>query len=90
MTLQFDARGLKCPLLFVKTKQRLKRLLPHQQLVVLVDDYVGSEDIRRYLQKQAFEFTITMIAGDAVSNTQQSLQFCINAKTTANKPSKEH
>jgi TusA-related sulfurtransferase len=56
--LYFDATGLKCPLLFVKTKQQLKQLTPHQCLYVKVDDQVGCGDIKKYLDKHDYQYTM--------------------------------
>ena len=94
MTLDFDARALKCPLLFVKTKQMLKQITPGQQLRVMLNDVTGIKDIKRYLDKQNFRYTLTEL--DTVesenvnlavdqSRTQPitpDMQFCIQAKET--------
>lgn len=65
-----DTTGLKCPLLFVKTKQSLKRLLPNQQLEVLVADQSGVRDIRKYLDKNSYRYTMT-------SAKVETVKFCI-------------
>jgi tRNA 2-thiouridine synthesizing protein A len=57
----FDGTQLKCPLLFVKVKQQLKQLQPKQQLKVGLTDKIGLKDIKRYLQKNKFEFSISAI-----------------------------
>jgi TusA-related sulfurtransferase len=77
MTIEFDARALKCPLLFVKTRQMLKHLLPGQQLMILVNDKVGIRDIKRYLDKQNFRYTSGELK---TSLNPPDVQFCIQGK----------
>lgn len=61
--LQLDVTDLKCPLLFVKVKQFLKKLKPNQQLKVLVCDRSGINDIKRYLDKQHYQYTLSEHSG---------------------------
>ncbi|MFT4925309.1 MAG: TusA-related sulfurtransferase [Phenylobacterium sp.] len=94
MTLDFDARSLKCPLLFVKTKQMLKQIKPGQQLRVMLNDAIGINDIKRYLDKQNFRYTLIELNTVEPSNVDQAvdkartqpitpdMQFCIQAKET--------
>ncbi len=79
MTLDFDARALKCPWLFVKTKQLLKQLEAGQQLCLLVDDPVGMNDIKRYLDKQSFRYTVNPMTSTTALNPPD-VQFCIQGK----------
>ena len=55
----FDGTALKCPLLFVTAKLWLKKLKPQQTLRIVLLEQTAINDIRRYLQKQEFEFTLT-------------------------------
>ena len=94
MSLNFDARALKCPLLFVKTKQMLKQIKPGQQLRVMLNDATGINDIKRYLDKQNFRYTLVELDTVESSNVDQAvniertqpitpdMQFCIQAKET--------
>lgn len=78
MTLEFDARALKCPLLFVKTRQMLKQLLPGQQLYVVLNDQTGMNDIKRYLDKQKFRYTVKPL--EKTSLNTPDIQLCIQGK----------
>jgi TusA-related sulfurtransferase len=73
--LYFDGRTLKCPLLFVKAKQWLKKLQPGQQLLIEVIDRVGAKDIENYLDKHNFRYT--MSESQATNKAAADVQFCI-------------
>ena len=57
--LYLDTRHLKCPILFVKTKQWLKKLEPGQRLQLLVKDRSGIKDIQCYLDKHQYDYSLT-------------------------------
>ncbi|MCJ8272510.1 MAG: sulfurtransferase TusA family protein [Psychrosphaera sp.] len=57
--LYFDATDLKCPLLFVKTKQWINRLEPNGRLQLKVNNRDGSENIKMYLDKLGLAYTVS-------------------------------
>jgi TusA-related sulfurtransferase len=61
----FDARTLKCPLLFVKSKQLWRQLKAGETLLLQVSDRVGINDIQRYLDKHNFSYTVSPAANPA-------------------------
>lgn len=53
--MEFDGRGLKCPLAFVKAKQYL---IKHKTKVFLFDDDISLYNLTQYLDKQQIVFSI--------------------------------
>lgn len=55
-TVELDLRGLRCPLLLVKTKQILQQLPWGTTLVVHTTDASSEKDFKRYTQLAGHEF----------------------------------
>ncbi len=60
MSEQFDGRGLKCPLAFVKAKQAL---VINKTKVYLLDDRISLYNFVSYLDKLSVQYTQTESQG---------------------------
>lgn len=58
-----DVRGLSCPEPVVRTRQALAQGLPGE-LLVLTDNPVSVENIRRFVSNTGYSFTVKRQDGD--------------------------
>ena len=52
----YDLRGLKCPLVLLKTRKKKAELSPEITLVIVSDDPLAPLDIANYCQKHNYAF----------------------------------
>lgn len=55
-TFIYDLRGLKCPLVLLKTRKKKAELSPEITLLIVSDDPLAPLDIANYCQKHDYTF----------------------------------
>ncbi|MBI0004407.1 sulfurtransferase TusA family protein [Bartonella sp. M0177] len=59
----YDLRGLKCPLVLLKTRKKLSVLPDNMTLVILSDDPLAPLDIANYCRQQNYGFEKSLVNG---------------------------
>ena len=59
----YDLRGLKCPLVLLKTRKKLSALPDNMTLVILSDDPLAPLDIANYCRQQNYGFEKSLVNG---------------------------
>lgn len=55
-TFTYDLRGLKCPLVLLKTRKKKATLAPSVTLIILSDDPLAPLDIAHYCRQNNYQF----------------------------------
>lgn len=71
MTQVFNTSGLKCPLLFIKFKQKVNKMCEGEHLRVETDDKVAIEDILKYVNKQNWNYNTHQVGKNWMINIQK-------------------
>ena len=59
----YDLRGLKCPLVLLKTRKKLSALPDNMTLVILSDDPLAPLDIANYCRQNNYGFEKNLVNG---------------------------